>query len=162
MDNCWQHLSWFLLFQLNAETLASFMSSNVPLHERIHGLLGGSCGGDETCSNATSMPSTTWLLHQYLFRAPVLPQDCLRVWLQLKLFYLNVEPLSPTLCSFPHLFWILPVPFDLSRGHEEWKVTLYAMCSLITLLRTRKFIKFEGALITGSGQRSFTICPFCR
>jgi hypothetical protein len=153
MDGCWQKLSYLSVFMLNAHILSPhlpgrklghlcrslyrFVRFNVP-HDAPD-LLAGSAACAGACAAS---------LHQYLFRGPFRPADQPRVWFQLKLFRDEVEPLSPTLRRYPNLFWILPVPFDVACGLEEWKVMLFAASAFMTLLHKGHLVQLEGAMIT--------------
>ena len=135
MDSCWSTLSYPCLLRLNMRALRLYVQCGQlrQLCRSLWDCLGG---------------SPAFLLHQYIFREPAAPADRPRMWLQLKLFYVHIEPLSSTLGKYPHLFWVLPVPFDVSHHFEEWKVQLLAAKTFIQLLQLGELSNLEAALTT--------------
>ena len=151
LEGCWHDMSYTMLFLLNLRTLSAYTTCR-PLEKLckcMRKLLCEYVLHDEADfpGGAESNAPTERLLHLYLFRNP-LPADRPRVWHQLQLFQLYVEPLQPTLQKFPRLFWILPVPFDVSQSKEQWKVKLFAASTFLNLLQKGEVVKLEGALIT--------------
>ena len=153
MDGCWVRMSFLTLFLLNVSTLLQYTSQGVlkQLCRKMCRIIQQKTvrnvedvAGGATADQAIACSS----LHQYLFRGPVHPESFPRIWHQLELFHRYVKPLWPTLRKFPHLFWTLPVPFDVTKSVVEWNLKLLAFSTFIHLLQKGQFIQLEAVLIT--------------
>ena len=96
-----------------------------------------------------SSPAQWTLQQKHVFPrpSPIDPEMQARIWAQLKQFRTEVEPSFPTLAKFPHLFWILPVPFDLQQPRANWIVQMRAYGCFLSMIHNGQSQQLELALM---------------